>query len=76
MLTLELLKQHAPFLSEENDETMDERFFASVMTDLDWADFAVRTCTCGTRFDGFDEYYDHLLVLAGDHTHDPVLHAI
>ena len=28
--------------------------------DVDVADLALRTCMCGRRLDGFDDYFEHL----------------
>jgi hypothetical protein len=31
-----------------------------VTADADVADLALRTCMCGRRLSGFDDYYEHL----------------
>jgi hypothetical protein len=34
-----------------------------VRADADVADLALRTCMCGRKLSGFDDYYDHLRVV-------------
>ena len=58
------LDLHIPSLSDENENEINE--LVSVYSfDLhdektDVADFAIRTCRCGLRIDGFYEYVAHL----------------
>jgi hypothetical protein len=55
----QLLKDHTPSLSDENEEEMSE-IFKKDWDIMDFADYALRTCSCGARIDGFYEYVDHL----------------
>ena len=53
-----LLTQHTPSITDEDERVMgllnvfDEQF--------DYADYALRTCRCGVRIEGYYEYVDHL----------------
>jgi len=56
---IEVIDAHTPSLSKENEWEM------LAMTpphklDSDVANFAIRTCACGLRIDGFYEYVSHL----------------
>lgn len=68
---MNLLDQHIPSLSEEDEQTITGLAFRMVQESLtfsampqpdevDVADLAVRTCMCGKKIDGFYEYADHL----------------
>jgi hypothetical protein len=53
------LAAHQVYISKD-----DEAYFEQLMLDpfdVDVADFARRTCTCGARIEGFDGYYAHLM---------------
>ena len=52
---LVLLDQHVAFLSEANEAEINAGEW-----DMDIADYALRTCSCGERLDGFDGYQAHL----------------
>jgi len=56
---IEVIDAHIPSLSDAAEATMDS-LMALDNGINDWADFAVRTCSCGARIDGFYEYVDHL----------------
>lgn len=60
-----LLRNHTPSLSEGDDAEI-----SSLIPEVSWgegdvADLAIRTCSCGTRIDGYYEYIDHLRDKAG-----------
>ena len=57
----ELLKLHVPSLSPEDEDIIFGRTVAS----SDAADWAIRTCSCGVRVDGYYAFVDHLLDEAG-----------
>ena len=50
------LSAHGVYLSDADESELIERF---VQFD-DVAFLALRTCMCGARIDGFDEYWNHL----------------
>jgi hypothetical protein len=54
--TLSTLDSHGPYMSDADEAEIMRRLGASD----DVADLAVRTCMCGRRLDGFDEYFEHL----------------
>lgn len=59
---IDILNAHACYLSDTNEDDILQHA-ASLMAmnpDEDVANFAIRTCTCGARIDGFDEYHIHL----------------
>lgn len=51
-----VLEAHGPFLSDLDEEEIIRR----IAVTEDVADLALRTCMCGQRLDGFDEYFAHL----------------
>ena len=54
---IEIIEQHIPSLTDNDDVEIAGRIWE------EWgltADFALRTCACGVRIDGFYEYVDHL----------------
>jgi hypothetical protein len=53
---LALLEAHAVFLSASDEAEVIRRAFETE----DVGELALRTCLCGLRIDGFDEYSDHL----------------
>ncbi len=53
---VELLEGHGPFMSESDEAEIIRR----VIDRDDVADLALRTCMCGRRLDGFDDYFEHL----------------
>lgn len=65
-----LLHEHHPSLTDANEEEITASVFAIVGESLtfngrpgeetDVASLAIRTCACGLRIDGFDEYVFHL----------------
>lgn len=66
---LDVLEAHGCFMSEDDESEIDELVFKIVGQGLslgepnppvDTADLAIRTCRCGTRITGFDEYHSHL----------------
>lgn len=59
---LDVLNQHGCFISDTDEAEMDEIHFSGMTAspDYDHADMALRTCMCGTRINGFDEYHQHL----------------
>lgn len=54
---LDILDAHHTFMSNLNESDIDTLRFS---IDADTADLAIRTCTCGKRINGFDEYHDHI----------------
>lgn len=64
---LSLLAQHGPFMSDTDEAEIIRR----VVESDDVADLALRTCMCGRRLDGFDDYFTHLQsVLASEKSSD------
>ena len=58
---LDVIQQHAVYISDDDERLMDQALFsAGGMADYDHADIARRTCLCGARIDGFDDYNRHL----------------
>jgi hypothetical protein len=55
-----LLKQHIPSITDEDESEMDFAMVKSIGEGYDYADFALRTCMCGKKIEGFYEYNDHL----------------
>ena len=53
---LDVLNQHMVFLSDEDEEAIDKAIYDGTNA----ADLALRTCLCGARLNGFDEYHQHL----------------
>jgi hypothetical protein len=53
---------HGPYMSDSDEAEIVRRIGA----DADVADLAVRTCMCGRRLSGFDDYYEHLRVVLGE----------
>jgi hypothetical protein len=53
-----VLKEHIPSITDDDERVMgslnvfDEQF--------DYADYALRTCHCGVKIEGYYEYVDHL----------------
>jgi hypothetical protein len=41
-------------------EADEEEIVRRIVTSDDVADLALRTCMCGRRLDGFDDYFEHL----------------
>jgi hypothetical protein len=73
---IRLLDQHIPSLSDEDEQTINGLVFRLVEESLtfsamprkgevDVADFALRTCMCGKKIDGFYGYVDHLKEVFG-----------
>jgi len=57
---LDVIDEHIPSMTDEDEEAIDE-----LASNLDWdgptaADYAIRTCSCGDKIDGFYEYVEHL----------------
>lgn len=50
------LDEHGPYMSDADEEEIIRR----IAVTEDVADLALRTCTCGRRLDGFDDYFEHL----------------
>jgi hypothetical protein len=60
-LILHTIDQHWPSLTDENDDEITAHRYGEVDgIETDNADLAIRTCRCGERIDGFDEYVIHL----------------
>lgn len=51
-----VLEAHGPFLSDLDEAEIIRR----IAVTEDVADLALRTCMCGRRLDGFDDYFKHL----------------
>ena len=51
-----VLDAHGVFLSDADEAEISRR----ITEGRDVADFALRTCLCGARIDGFDAYWEHL----------------
>jgi hypothetical protein len=64
---LRTLDAHGPFMSDADEEDIIRR----VGTTDDVADLALRTCMCGRRLDGFDDYFEHLRAVLGAATQRP-----
>jgi hypothetical protein len=47
-------------LTASISESDEAEILARVAQGSDPAEFALRTCQCGGRVDGFDAYFDHL----------------
>ena len=61
MTAIEILKAHIPSMSPDNEDEILDRATNVIGTDeLDVADLAIRTCSCGQRIDGFYEYVEHI----------------
>lgn len=56
-----MLHAHGPYLSDRDEAEIEARLAAAA----DIADLALRTCLCGVRMDGFDEYHAHLVQVFG-----------
>ena len=56
---LNVLGAHGPYMSDADEGEIIRRISASD----DVADLALRTCMCGRRLDGFDDYFEHLRVV-------------
>lgn len=61
------LDAHGPYMSDSDEAEILRRMGA----DVDVADLALRTCMCGRRLDGFDDYYEHLRVVLREATASP-----
>lgn len=57
---LDVIDEHIPSLSDDNETEIVDLIARSPWEDFDVADYAIRTCSCGDRIDGFYEYVDHL----------------
>ena len=49
------LSAHGVYLSDADESELIKRF-----VQFDDVALALRTCMCGARIDGFDEYWNHL----------------
>jgi hypothetical protein len=56
------LRAHFVYMSNSDEEELVTR---ASRVDGDVADIALRTCLCGARIDGFDEYANHLEAVFG-----------
>lgn len=54
---LALLEAHGTYMSPADEAEIIDR--ALVVEDVGW--LALRTCMCGARIEGFDEYTNHLI---------------
>jgi hypothetical protein len=59
---LKVLDSHGPFMSDADESEIIRRM---VQSD-DVADLALRTCMCGRRLQGFDDYFEHLRAVVGE----------
>jgi hypothetical protein len=59
---LSVLERHYVWLSDTDEAEINRRELEAD----DVGAFALRTCRCGVRIDGFDAYYDHLREMLGD----------
>jgi hypothetical protein len=57
-----VLDAHAVYLSDGDESEVVRR----VVEGRDPAEFALRTCQCGARIDGFDAYLEHLYEALSD----------
>lgn len=66
-----IIKAHIPSLTDENEDEIDQlRYGMSGNGQMaDYAELAIRTCSCGRRIDGFYEYVDHLITMLGGESH-------
>ena len=62
-----LLDAHGPFMSDSDEVEIIRRMVESD----DVAELALRTCMCGRRLEGFDDYFEHLRVVAREATRLP-----
>jgi len=53
---LSTLDEHGPYMSDTDEAEIIRR----IDTSDDVADLALRTCMCGRRLEGFDDYFEHL----------------
>jgi hypothetical protein len=58
---------HGPYMSDADEGEIIDRLWANVESILggrrtgnDVAVLALRTCMCGRRLEGFDDYFEHL----------------
>ena|SRR5258708_6704647 len=56
--TISIIDQHIPSLTDENEDEIIE--LSGKTDDFDAADLAIRTCRCGVRIDGFEEFAAHI----------------
>lgn len=56
----DILDDHIPSLTAALEREFNELLGENLDGDWDWADAAVRQCSCGIRLEGFDGYHDHL----------------
>lgn len=61
MSPIEVVSAHIPTLTREDErEIIALGAPGPIETARDPANYAIRTCLCGQRIDGFYEYVDHL----------------
>ena len=58
---------HGPYMSDADEDEIIRRIDASD----DVGDLALRTCMCGRRLDGFDEYFEHLQAVLREASTNP-----
>jgi len=51
-----VLDAHGVYMSDSDEDEIIRRMVESD----DVADLALRTCMCGRRLEGFDDYFEHL----------------
>ena len=61
----DIIRAHIPSLTDE-DEALIYELVTSLDEDVTAADYALRTCRCGKRIDGFYQYTDHLIEVLGE----------
>jgi hypothetical protein len=65
-VVIKTIKEHIPSLTDENDAEIVELAFDGGSGAEDWA---IRTCPCGARIDGYYQYVDHLITVFGGESH-------
>jgi ribulose-5-phosphate 4-epimerase/fuculose-1-phosphate aldolase len=61
------LESHGPYMSDEDEAEIIRRMVESD----DVAELALRTCMCGRRLEGFDDYFEHLRAVVREATQLP-----
>jgi ribulose-5-phosphate 4-epimerase/fuculose-1-phosphate aldolase len=59
-----VIDEHGPYMSGADEAEIIRR----VVESDDVADLALRTCMCGRRLEGFDDYFEHLRVVVREAT--------
>lgn len=56
----QIIRNHTPSMTDEDEDLINERV-NRWDENVSPADYALRTCMCGKRIDGFYEYANHLI---------------